>query len=256
MKRLSRKDLKTFLDEKADQFNRPDFIPNDPIFIPHRFSGKQDIEVAGLLSATIAWGNRKSIIKNGLRLMSLMDESPYEFISGYSSSDLKRFKGFCHRTFNSDDLIFFLKSLRSIYKENKSLEEIFYPKKNMESMDAIVHFRKTFLSVTHLKRSEKHISDPSSGSSAKRLNMFLRWMVRKDDRGVDFGIWKNADQSKLSLPLDVHTGRVARELGLLTRKQNDVRAVMEVDSHLRSFDPADPCKYDFALFGLGVEGII
>jgi uncharacterized protein (TIGR02757 family) len=247
------KDIKNFLDENYLKYNKPAFIENDPVSIPHLFSKKEDIEIAGLLAATIAWGNRKSIIVNANKLMKWMDLDPHDFILNHSKGDLKIFEKFVHRTFNGKDCIFFIQSLANIYREHGGLENTF---KGTDLKERIIHFRKIFLEIKHLKRSEKHVSDPASGSAAKRLCMFLRWMVRKDNKGVDFGIWKSISPSELCLPLDVHTGNVSRALGLLQRKQNDWKAVEEITSVLREFDKNDPVKYDFALFGLGVDKVL
>jgi len=210
----------------------------------------------GLLAATLAWGNRLSIIRSATRLAEGMDNAPYQFIIGHRPSDLKRFESFVHRTFNFSDLLFFFSALQGIYSKKKGLHGVFTDgfALGQEAPGAIAHFRQTMLSYPHLPRSDKHISDPLNGSAAKRLNMFLRWMVRCDEAGVDFGLWTDISPALLSVPLDVHTGNVARKLGLLTRTQNDQRAVRELDLRLRSFDPEDPVKYDFALFGMGVDG--
>jgi uncharacterized protein (TIGR02757 family) len=247
-------DLKSFLDEKYLLYNNRSFIETDPISIPHLFTKKEDIEIAGLLAATIAWGQRKSIISNANKLVIWMDNSPHEFILNYSEKELSPFKTFVHRTFNGDDCVFFIRSLRNIYKNHDGLENIFAKGLHREDTNienAILSFRTTFLEIKHLQRSEKHISNPLAKSSAKRLCMYLRWMVRKDNKGVDFGIWKSIIPSQLCLPLDVHTGNVSRKLGLLKRQQNDWRAVEEITNVLKQFDPKDPVKYDFALFGLG-----
>ncbi|MCE3226081.1 MAG: hypothetical protein K0S32_632 [Bacteroidetes bacterium] len=251
-------DIKDLLDEAVIKYNQRNFIENDPISIPHQFTKKEDIEISGFLASTIAWGNRKSIITNANKLMALMDHAPHEFITSYSKKDLKRFENFVHRTFNGIDCTFFIESLRHIYLDKGGLEKAFYPDdiSNPDLKDRIVHFRTVFLETKHLSRSEKHISNPAAKSSAKRLCMYLRWMVRKDSRKVDFGIWKNIPASDLCLPLDVHTGNVSRTLKLLKRTQNDWQAVEEITSVLRSFDPKDPVKYDFALFGLGVDGVL
>ncbi len=249
---MNRKELKEFLDEKADYYNHPDFITSDPIQIPHRFSRKEDIEIAGFLIATIAWGNRKSIINNGERLMSLMGEAPYEFVMNYSEADKDHLSDFVHRTFNGEDLNYFVKALRHIYEQHGGLEAVFSKYAEAESLQpAISKFKEVFFELPHAKRTEKHVSDPLRNSAAKRINMFLRWMVRNDNKGVDFGIWNSISPSQLSCPLDVHTGNIARKLGLLTRKQNDARALTELDIALRNMDARDPVKYDFALFGLG-----
>ncbi len=248
------KAIKDFLDEKYVQFNTTAFIETDPISVPRQFSKKEDIEIAGFLSATIAWGQRKSIITNANRLVQLMDNDPYNFIIHHSTSDLNSFKKFVHRTFNGEDCIFFLRSLRHIYKKHHGLEAVFKKGLHKDSVnvkDAIVSFRSAFLETAHLPRVEKHVSNPAAKSSAKRLCMYLRWMVRHDQKGVDFGIWKSIDPSLLCLPLDVHTGNVSRKLELLKRTQNDWQAVEEITAALKQFDPKDPVKYDFALFGLG-----
>jgi uncharacterized protein (TIGR02757 family) len=248
-----KQELIDFLNEKADFYNRPDFITSDPIQVPHLFTKKEDIEISGFLSATIAWGNRKMIINNALRLMHLMDNSPYDFIINHNSSDLKGLQGFVHRTFNDDDLLYFVSALRHIYLTHGGLEAVFKGDgQGCEIQTSISKFKEIFFELPHLSRTQKHVSDPLKGSAAKRINMFLRWMVRKDDKGVDFGIWESISPSVLSCPLDVHSGNVARKLGLLTRKQNDAKALKELDDNLRLMDAKDPVKYDFALFGLGV----
>jgi uncharacterized protein (TIGR02757 family) len=251
--KLSKTELKTFLDAKVSQYNNPKFIESDPIQIPHLFSKKEDIEIAGFLTATIAWGNRKSIIKNANRLMNLLDNAPYDFIQNHQESDLEKLQPFVHRTFNGEDCIQFIKSLQHMYKNHYGLESVFSKHAEKKSLQlAISKFKTTFFEVDHLKRTEKHVSDPLKNSAAKRINMFLRWMVRTDNTGVDFGIWKSISTAQLSCPLDVHSGNVARKLGLLKRKQNDGKALLELDTQLRKLDANDPVKYDFALFGLGV----
>lgn len=245
--------LKDFLDAKAAQFNHPDFIELDPIQIPHLYSDKEDIEITGFLAATISWGNRKTIIKNAHKMMKLMGNSPYDFLLNHRRAHLERMDSFVHRTFNSTDLLYFIYALKHLYLSKSGLEGIFQEHQIEASLQpAIHHLKKEFFSLPHPVRTLKHLPDPLKGSAAKRINMFLRWMIRKDKAGVDFGIWKSISPSKLSCPLDVHTGNVARKLGLITRKQNDSRTVEELDTVLRSLDPEDPVKYDFALFGLGV----
>ena len=248
-------ELKSFLDLKFDQYNTLDFIPEDPISIPHRFSIKQDIEIAGFLAATLAWGQRPVIIRNSLNLLERMDDSPFDFLLNASESEINSFKDFKHRTFQGDDCITFLHSLQGIYKKHESLDNCFkFLKQQYSSVDIILsEFKSYFLGNKIKSRTSKHIADPLKGSAAKRLNMFLRWMVRKDDKGVDFGIWDSIKASELYCPLDVHTARISRELGLLTRKQNDWKAVEELSNNLRKLDPIDPIKYDIALFGLGVN---
>ncbi len=248
-------DIKDFLDEKYDQYNRPEFIETDPIQIPHLFSGSNDIEIAGFFSAIISWGQRKTIIKNGLMLMKLMDNNPYDFIINASDREIKAFRNFKHRTFNYIDTAYFCKSLKNIYCKHAGIKSIFEKNylKYGSLKNAVINFRKAFFEIPHPNRTLKHISDVSRGSAAKRINMFLRWMVRKDNRGVDFGTWSNIPSSALYIPLDVHSGSVARKLGILKRKQNDWQSVEILTEVLRNFDQDDPVKYDFALFGLGVR---
>ena len=245
-------DLKEFLEEKYHKYNNPSFIDQDPISIPHFFTRKEDIEIAGFLTATISWGNRAGIVKDATRLFTMMDCTPFEFIMNSSAPDLKPFGSFYHRTFNGQDCIFFMESLRNIYQNYGGLEDIFSGMNKGGIKESIAYFRNVFLEVKHQSRSDKHIANPSGGASAKRILMFLRWMVRNDGRGVDFGLWKKIDTMNLYCPIDVHSGNVARKLGLLKRKSNDWKAVEELTANLRKFDPADPVKYDFALFGLGV----
>ncbi|WP_225036229.1 TIGR02757 family protein [Winogradskyella sp. SM1960] len=246
-------ELKDFLNEKVNLYNTPKFIESDPIQIPHQFSKKEDIEIAAFLTATIAWGNRKSIIKNANRMVELLDYSPFEFIMQHQESDLEKLSPFVHRTFNGDDFMQFIKSLQHIYKNHNGLEPVFLKHAEKDSLQNSIHqFKSIFFDIPHLARTQKHVSDPLKNSAAKRINMYLRWMVRNDNNGVDFGIWKSLSPSQLSCPLDVHSGNVARKLGLLKRKQNDGKALAELDKALRKLDAKDPVKYDFALFGLGV----
>lgn len=250
---LSKIELKEFLDEKVSHYNRFGFIESDPISVPHRYTRKEDIEIAGLLAATISWGNRKMIVKNGHRMLDLIGESPYDFVMSHKKSQLERFEGYVHRTFNEIDLIYFITALKYIYKEKGGLEMVFNTHANQDSLQpAIHHFKQVFFEIKHPTRTTKHISDPFKGSAAKKINMYLRWLVRKDKHGVDFGIWKTIKSSQLSCPLDIHSGKIARKLGLLTRTQNDSKAVAELDANLRLLDRNDPVKYDFALFGLGI----
>ena len=250
---MNTQELKEFLDAKVEQYNNLKFIESDPIQIPHQFSLKEDIEISGFLTATIAWGNRKSIINNAKRLMSLLDNSPYDFVLNHSESNLEKLRPFVHRTFNGNDCIQFIKSLNHIYKNHNGLESVFEINAKKNSLQtSISQFKTIFFEIEHLPRTQKHVSDPSKNSAAKRINMFLRWMVRNDNAGVDFGIWKNLKSSLLSCPLDVHSGNVARKLGLLKRNQNDAKALLELDTSLRNLDAIDPVKYDFALFGLGI----
>lgn len=247
-------DLKAFLDEKVQKYNHPSFIETDPIQIPKQFSQKENIELAAFLSASIAWGQRPTIIKNANRLLQMMDNDPFDFLMNTNEKEWGFFLGFKHRTFNGDDCVFFLRSLRNIYKKYGSLETVFtdgfQKEKSIES--ALRYFRQVFFQVDFMPRSQKHVANIDKGSSAKRLNMFLRWMVRKDESGVDFGLWDSIPMSALQIPLDVHTGRQARQLGLLKRRQDDWKSVEELTRKLREFDSEDPVKYDFALFGLGV----
>ena len=250
---MNLEEIKSFLDQKVELYNHPNFIESDPIQIPHLFSSKEDIEIAGFLSATIAWGNRKTIIHNSHKMIHLMGNSPFDFVMSHTETQLESLGNFVHRTFNGQDFVQFVKSLQHIYKNQGGLEAIFAKNTASNSMqNSISAFKKIFFEVGDSHRTQKHISDPLNGSAAKRINMFLRWMVRQDHKGVDFGIWKTIPASALSCPLDVHSGNVARKLGLLLRKQNDSKAVFELDSELRKLDPKDPVKYDFALFGLGV----
>ncbi|MFN2396143.1 MAG: TIGR02757 family protein [Bacteroidales bacterium] len=245
--------LKEFLNQKYLQYNSPRFIVSDPIGVPHRYSTKEDREIAGFLAATIAWGQRKSIVQSALKLMTLMDDAPGDFIMNFKESDLKRFEGFVHRTFNYTDITVFVYALKNIYQIHGGMEKVFADGIKSGGMDyGIAHFRNVFFEVPHEIRTRKHVSNPLSGSCTKRINMYLRWMVRKDDRGVDFGIWESIRPDQLICPLDVHSGRVARRLGLLKRKQDDWKAAVELTENLRLLDPSDPVKYDFALFGLGV----
>jgi uncharacterized protein (TIGR02757 family) len=250
---MTKSELKEFLDEKVDLYNHPNFIDSDPIQIPHLYTLKEDIEIAGFLAATIAWGNRKMIINNAKKMIDLMGNSPYDFVMSHNGNDLQRLETFVHRTFNGQDFIGFIKSLQNIYLNHGGLESIFTIHQEKDSMqNAISKFKTIFFEIEHLNRTEKHISDPNKNSSSKRLNMWLRWNCRQDNKGVDLGIWKSVSPSQLSCPLDVHSGNIARKLGLLTRKQNDAKALAELDQNLRALDPNDPVKYDFALFGLGV----
>lgn len=246
---MTQTQLLEFLEEKVELYNTPNFIESDPIQIPYLFTQKEDIEIAGFLAATIAWGNRKTIVKNAHRMIEMMGNSPYDFVMSYSDDDLERLTDFVHRTFNSDDFVGFIKGLKNIYSKYESLENTFNRYDDLQL--SIHHFKKDFFDGTHLLRTEKHISDPLKGSAAKRINMYLRWMVRNDKK-VDFGIWTSISPAQLSCPLDVHSGNVARKLGLLSRKQNDAKALAELNRSLIAFDPNDPVKYDFALFGLGV----
>lgn len=246
-------ELKDFLDAKVVQYNTLDFIDTDPVQIPHRYQNKEDIEISGFLTATIAWGKRETIIKNSLKMMECLGNNPFDFIMSHTDQQLQSMDDFVHRTFNMIDLKCFVKALRHLYEHRNGLEGIFTKHQATDSMQTAIHeFKKVFFETPHPSRATKHVSDPQKGSAAKRINMFLRWMVRRDAQGVDFGIWKRISPAILSCPLDVHSGNVARKLGLLHRKQNDAKALRELDASLRRLDAFDPVKYDYALFGLGV----
>jgi uncharacterized protein (TIGR02757 family) len=251
--------LKDFLDEKVEKYNQPSFIKDDPISIPHLFTKKQDIEIAGFFAAIFAWGNRATIINKAKELMQLMEMHPYEFCLNHQAKDLEQLLKFKHRTFNTTDLLYFIEFLKFHYSKYNSLEYAFM--KNMGSFatddnlieHALINFHHYFFSLEHVPpRTRKHIATPEKKSNCKRLNMFLRWMVRKDDKGVDLGIWKKIKPSQLICPVDVHVARVAKRFGLLQRKQVDWQSALELTKYLRTLDPLDPVKYDFALFGLGV----
>lgn len=250
---MNSQEIKDLLDLKYDQFNVEDFKDEDPVCIPHQFQKKEDIEIAGFLTALIAWGRRASIINNANKLIDLLDRAPFQWVMGFEESDLAGLDHFVHRTFNGLDLVALIRSLRIVYEQEGGLEGIFVLRKDMEdTQEAIVNARKKLLEQAHMPgRTHKHVANPAKGSSAKRINMYLRWMVRDDKRGVDFGLWKHIRMDQLVCPLDVHTGTVARKLGLLTRKQNDWKAAIELTQKLREFNPQDPVRYDYSLFGLG-----
>ena len=247
-------EIKEFLEHKTKTYCQPSFIETDPVSIPHNFSIKEDIEISGFLTATISWGQRKSIIRKARELMYMLDDQPYDFIMNCSDKELKSANSFVYRTFNGTDCITFLKALRNVYLNHNGLEKIFEKGfiRNKSIFEAIIYFRTVFMEIPHQKRTEKHISNPAQGSAAKRINMFLRWMVRKDDTGIDFGIWKNISPKYLYCPLDIHVGNVARKLGILNRKQNDWKAVEELTGVLKQMNADDPVRYDYGLFGLGV----
>ena len=252
---MKKADVARLLREKAIQYNRPEFIDTDPLQVPRRFSGKEDIEIAGFLASVIAWGQRVTIINNAERLMDFMGNEPHRFITDFAESDLKPFGKFVHRTFNGDDAVAFMYALRRIYAEEGGLEPLmakcFTADRSQPGLGWHL-FKENFFLSPHLPRTRKHLPDPLKGSAAKRMNMYLRWMVRRDEAGVDFGIWTAMSPAQLYIPLDVHTSRVARRLGLLKRKQNDWKAVIELTDNLRKIAPDDPVSLDFALFGLGV----
>jgi uncharacterized protein (TIGR02757 family) len=272
--------IKSFLDAKVSQYNQPAFIPNDPVSIPHLFTKQQDIEIMGLWAAVLAWGQRVTIINKCRELITLMDGAPYDFIMNHEETDLKKLLHFKHRTFNDIDTLYFISFFRHHYSKYQSLEAAFIPaatplnhfvilndsegtsaselSANANETEPIEkylnHFRSYFFSLDDFPhRTKKHISSPSQKSTCKRLNMFLRWMVRKDNCGVDFGIWNSIAPSELIIPCDLHVDRVARKLNLITRKQTDWQTAIELTRRLREFDATDPVKYDFALFGLGIE---
>ena len=250
-------ELKQFLDCQAARFDNPDFISEDPISVPHRFSRPDDIAIAGFLAATIAWGQRKSIVKSAHTLINWMDGSPHDFIVNCTAADLLPFEKFVYRTFNGTDCVTFLRSLHNIYINHGGLENVVTEgfKSTGSIRGALTHLFQVFFEIDHQHRTEKHLANPDRGSASKRTNMYLRWMVRQSGTGVDFGIWRNIPQSALQIPLDVHVGNVSRQLGLLTRRQNDWQAVEELTARLRQFCPDDPVKYDFALFSLGVNNL-
>ncbi|MDD5508196.1 MAG: TIGR02757 family protein [Bacteroidales bacterium] len=248
-------ELKSFLDYKTDLYNRREFISDDPVSVPHRFQKKEDIEISGFLTAVISWGQRKTIIRNARKWMALMEDSPYDFVMNSSADDQKPLFSFVHRTFNGEDCLYFMHSLRCLYQRFGNLEKAFsHPAgdNDLHMGRILSRLKQRFFESPHLPRTAKHLPDPVRGSAAKRMNMFLRWMVRSDDRGVDFGLWKQIRPDQLCCPLDVHSGNIARKLGLLTRKYDDWNAVEELTRALRCMDPADPVRYDFALFGIGM----
>lgn len=257
VKAVSPQEVRDLLEDAYHRFATPAFIVDDPVQVPRAFALQEDAEVIGFLTATIAWGQRNTIIRNAWRMAELMDRAPHEFTMHASASELKRTSTFVHRTFNGADLRCFILALRHLYRKHERLEAAFLPENPSiqppPMAEMIGTFRMRFFQPAHPARTEKHVANPVLGSNAKRINMFLRWMVRPADRGVDLGLWKRIPPSALYVPLDVHTGRVARELGLLHRKQDDWKSVEELTLALRSFDPADPVKYDIALFGLGVS---
>lgn len=272
---MNRAELKLFLDRKVEEYNTPAFITGDPVSVPHLFSKKQDMEIAGFFAATFAWGNRTTIISKCRELMKLMDNAPHDFVVNHREKDLKRFTGFCHRTFNDTDLLYFIYFLQQHYKRNASLEDAFFPiEKNLPPFgqtllqrvsggvpqgrgglveDALNYFYTYFFSLEHVpERTRKHVAAPMKNSACKRLNMFLRWMVRNDKKGVDFGIWKKIKPADVIIPLDLHVARVAKHFKLISRPNSDWQSAVELTTQLRRFDAADPAKYDFALFALGV----
>jgi uncharacterized protein (TIGR02757 family) len=250
---MSNDEIKDFLNFKVEEFNKPAFIELDPISIPHHFNAKEDIEISAFLTATISWGNRKAILNAANQMMFLLGQSPYDFVTNANKKQIIKASEFYYRTFNGADFTYFIHSLRNIYQNHGGLENVFNDLSNRYTLqETIGHFKQLFFELPHKIRTAKHVSDPMNGSAAKRINMMLRWLVRDDNKGVDFGLWKHISPSRLSCPLDIHSGNTARKLGILSRNQNDAKAVIELDKVLSNFDPLDPVKYDFALFGLGV----
>lgn len=249
------KELYGLLEELYERYNTPDFIEHDPISVPHRYTQREDIEISGFLSATIAWGNRKAIVRSCGRMMECLDDSPFDFVTNASEKDMERLRSYVHRTFNGDDLVTFVGLLRGLLAEHGSLGEYFQAKwaETGDMRRVLSVFRADFFAAEHPRRAEKHLSSIDKGAACKRLNMYFRWMIRRDGRGVDFGLWDKIPMSALYLPLDLHSGNTARQLGLLTRKQNDWKAVEEVTAALARFAPDDPVRYDFSLFGVGIN---
>ena len=247
-------DLKDFLDELVVKYNQPEFISNDPISIPHQYHLKQDIEISGFVAAMLAWGQRKTIINKCKEFFERMDHAPFDFIMNHQEEDLKAFLDFKHRTFNATDALYFIQFFRHHYLQHDSLEEAFTMASTFDIEKNLSHFAEYFFSIPdHPTRTYKHIPSPARNSACKRINMFMRWMVRRDNTGVDFGIWDSIKPSSLICPCDLHVDRVGRRLGLISRKQTDWKTAVELTENLRKMDPADPVKYDFALFGLGIE---
>ena len=248
------KEIQTLLDAMVSKYNRPEFIPDDPIVIPHRFSLRQDIEISGFFAAMLAWGQRKTIVNKSTELMERMDNAPYDFVLNHTENDLKRLSGYCHRTFNDTDLLYFVSFFRRHYAKSESLESAFVNGHFTDMEAALTLFHEYFFDDEFApQRTRKHVATPARKSACKRINMYLRWMVRKDNNGVDFGLWDSIPMSELICPCDLHVERVARSLGLITRKQVDWITAQELTSHLKEFDARDPVKYDFALFGLGID---
>ena len=247
-------EVKSLLDQMAARYNRPDFIPNDPVVIPHMFTKRQDIEISGFFAAMLAWGQRKTIINKSRELMERMDGAPYDFIVNHQPADLKVMEGYCHRTFNETDLLYFISFFRRHFQTHDSLEQAFVPYAFKDMAATLTHFHEYFFDDEFAPlRTRKHVATPARKSACKRMNMFLRWMVRRDAQGVDFGLWENIPMSELICPCDLHVDRVARKLGLLKRKQTDWLAAVELTENLKAMDAEDPVKYDYALFGLGVD---
>lgn len=253
---MDREGLRELLERLHDQYNRMEFVEDDPISIPHRYTDRHDREISGFLAATIAWGNRKAIVRSGRRMMQYMDDAPADFVRNASERELSMLSSFVHRTFNGGDLLTFVRSLRRMEERYGGIGTFFETRyAEMETIPAVMSaFRREFFTCDHEPRCEKHLSAIDKGAACKRICMYLRWMVRRDERGVDFGEWTGIPMSALYLPLDVHAGEMGRALGLLVRRQNDWRAVEEITVSLRAFDPADPVRFDYALFGAGMDG--
>lgn len=249
--------IEQLLEESYHRYNQPSFIPNDPISIPHQYSKLQDIEISGFWAAVLAWGQRKTIIKKANELFTMMDHAPYDFICHHTPADLKQIEHFRHRTFNATDALYFIAFFKDFYQRHYSLEEAFLPSHRYAEEwmeDSLNHFYKQFFALPYApSRTVKHVASPAKKSACKRINMFLRWMVRHDAQGVDFGLWKRMTPKDLICPCDLHVDRVGRKLGLIQRKQTDWQTAVELTRNLREFDADDPVKYDFALFGLGIE---
>lgn len=255
---MNREELHDLLEHLHDKYNRPEFIEPDPISIPHSFSDRHDKEVAGFLAAAIAWGNRKAIVKSARRMMQYMDNAPADFVRNASPAELRHLQNYVHRTFNGQDFTDFVLGMRHIITQHGGIGEFFESRyaATGDIATTLSEFRREFLSCEHNPHCEKHISSIDKGAACKRLNMYLRWFVRRDDRGVDFGLWRSIPMSALYLPLDVHTGNMGRALGLLQRKQSDWKATAEITAALRNFDPSDPVRYDYSLFGAGIDGFL
>lgn len=252
---MKSEELYILLEESYHKYNTLNFIDTDPIQIPHKFGQKENIEISAFLTATIAWGRRNMIIKNADKMMRILDNNPFEFVKNATNNDFLKLSKFVHRTFQHEDFVFFLKSLQNIYNNHSGLESVFLRgyKQNNSIKDAIKYFREIFFSIDYPLRTQKHVANVQKNSAAKRINLFLMWLIRTDNIGVHFGLWDKFSPADLMLPLDVHTANMSRELGLLTRKQNDWKAVEELTNNLRNFDDQDPVKYDFAIFGLDLD---
>ena len=255
---LSHEELHELLETLHDRYNRPEFIEADPISIPHSFECQEDREIAGFLAATIAWGNRKAIVKSARRMVEMMDNAPFDFTMNASAEDLQPLLRYVHRTFNGQDFTDFILALRGLCSKWGSVGEAVQGLYEREGsiQGVLAELRREFFEVEHSPHCEKHLSSIAKGASCKRLNMYFRWFVRHDERGVDFGEWRRVPMSALYLPLDVHTGNMGRALGLLRRRQSDWKATVEITESLREFDAEDPVRFDFSLFGAGIDGFL